>query len=63
MRKAILLDGDERRSGLRRAGVGLVLLVLAVVAASSTSCVRTGHVGVVTLLGRQVAPSGRLRRP
>jgi regulator of protease activity HflC (stomatin/prohibitin superfamily) len=29
-----------------------MLIVLAAVAASSTSCVRTGHVGVVTLFGR-----------
>jgi len=53
MRSAIVLDGEGRGSGLRRAGAGMLLLiVLAIVAASSTSCVRTGHVGVVTLFGR-----------
>ena len=53
MRSAIVLDGEGRGSGVKRAGVGLLLLtVLAVLAASSTSCVRTGHVGVVTLFGR-----------
>jgi regulator of protease activity HflC (stomatin/prohibitin superfamily) len=51
MRSAIVLEG--RPGGIRRAGFGLlVLVVLAIVAASSTSCVRTGHVGVVTLFGR-----------
>jgi prohibitin 1 len=53
MRSAIVLDGEGRTGGLRRAGLGLlVIIVLALVAASSTSCVRTGHVGVVTLFGR-----------
>lgn len=45
--------GDGESHGLRRALMGVVLLVLiAVVAASSTSCVHTGHVGVVTVFGR-----------
>jgi prohibitin 1 len=30
----------------------LVILLIAILAVSSTSCVRTGHVGVVTLFGR-----------
>jgi prohibitin 1 len=51
MRSAIVLEG--RPGGIRRAGFGLlVLVVLAIILASSTSCVRTGHVGVVTLFGR-----------
>ena len=53
MRSAIVLEGVGRTGGLRRAGFALlVLIVLAILAASSTSCVRTGHVGVVTLFGR-----------
>ncbi len=39
--------------GARRAVIGLLLIVLVgVLALSSTSCVRTGHVGVVTMFGR-----------
>ena len=55
MRSTMVLDGGERGDGnrLRRGAIGvLALILLGVVAASSTSCVRTGHVGVVTLFGR-----------
>jgi len=53
MRSAMVLDGEGRSGRLRRGLIGLLLLiVLTIVAASSTSCVRTGHVGVVTLFGR-----------
>jgi regulator of protease activity HflC (stomatin/prohibitin superfamily) len=51
----MVLDGEMRGEGnrLRRGVIGLlVIIVLAVLAATSTSCVRTGHVGVVTLFGR-----------
>ena len=45
--------GLERFRTVRRGGAILLLLVILVLtAASSTSCVRTGHVGVVTLFGR-----------
>src|SRR5919109_1957439 len=45
-------DSGENR-GIRRAMAGLLLVVVLVVfAASSTSCVHTGHVGVVTTFGR-----------
>ena len=45
-------DGGGARGFIR--GVGLLLLmgIAVIVAFSSTSCVRTGHVGVVTLFGR-----------
>ncbi len=53
MRSSIGLDG-EGRFGVFRRGMGLLLVLafLAIGAASSTSCVKTGHVGVVTLFGR-----------
>ena len=40
------------RTFLRGAGMLVLLIVLVVVAFSSTSCVRTGHVGVVSIFGR-----------
>lgn len=49
------------RGFLRGAGVLVLLIVLAIVAFSSTSCVRTGHVGVVSIFGRvtgQTLPEG-----
>jgi prohibitin 1 len=55
MRSPVMLDGGSRGEGggARRALAAIVLLGAAgVVAAGSTSCVRTGHVGVVTLFGR-----------
>jgi regulator of protease activity HflC (stomatin/prohibitin superfamily) len=54
MRQSLTFD-DGTRTGrlLRRGGLGLlVLILLAITAASSVSCVRTGHVGVVTMFGR-----------
>ena len=56
MRNPMVLDGGVGGSGggnVRRGLLGLlVLIVVAIVAASSTSCVRTGHVGVITQFGR-----------
>ena len=53
MRSTTLLDDGSRGSSIRRGGFGLlVVVVIGIVAASSTSCVRTGHVGVVTQFGR-----------
>lgn len=54
MRESITLDRRADRDRLlRRGGAALLLLVvLTVAAASSVSCVRTGHVGVVTLFGK-----------
>jgi len=40
------------RTFLRSAGMLVLLIVVAVLAASSTSCVRTGHVGIVSIFGR-----------
>jgi prohibitin 1 len=44
--------GGRGGSVLRASGVLVLLLLLGIMALSSTSCVRTGHVGVVTLFGR-----------
>jgi regulator of protease activity HflC (stomatin/prohibitin superfamily) len=53
MRSSVVFDGGERGGGFRRNVIGLLLVVvLGILAASATSCVRTGHVGVVTLFGR-----------
>jgi prohibitin 1 len=54
MRNAMMVDGGVGSSGgVRRGLLGLlVLIMVAVLAASSTSCVRTGHVGVITLFGK-----------
>jgi prohibitin 1 len=53
MRSTTLLGEGVRGGAIRRGGlVLLVVIVLGIVAASSTSCVRTGHVGVVTMFGR-----------
>jgi prohibitin 1 len=54
MRESTLVERNWNREGLvRRSGLALLLLVvLGVTAASSVACVRTGHVGVVTLFGR-----------
>jgi prohibitin 1 len=40
------------RSFLRATGTLVLLILVAILALSSTSCVRTGHVGIVTLFGR-----------
>jgi prohibitin 1 len=40
------------RAFIRGAGTILLLVVAAIIALSSTSCVRTGHVGVVSMFGR-----------
>jgi regulator of protease activity HflC (stomatin/prohibitin superfamily) len=40
------------RTFIRGAGTILLLVVAVVIALSSTSCVRTGHVGVVSIFGR-----------
>jgi prohibitin 1 len=40
------------RAFIRGAGTILLVVVAAIVALSSTSCVRTGHVGVVSVFGR-----------
>jgi regulator of protease activity HflC (stomatin/prohibitin superfamily) len=50
----MVLDGRVReRNALKGFGGALLLLIIvAVLAGSSTSCVRTGHVGVVTTFGR-----------
>jgi prohibitin 1 len=40
------------RSFIRGAGTILLLVVAAIIALSSTSCVRTGHVGIVSIFGR-----------
>jgi prohibitin 1 len=45
--------GLDRLRTVRRSGATLLLLVIiGITAAASTSCVRTGHVGVVTMFGR-----------
>ena len=45
-------DGGSARSFVRGIGTLFVIGTVAIVAFSSTSCVRTGHVGVVTMFGR-----------
>jgi prohibitin 1 len=53
MRSSMVLDDGIRSGGFRRGITGLLLLiVLTIITVSATSCVRTGHVGVVTVFGR-----------
>jgi prohibitin 1 len=54
MREPFTVDRSAHGGSTLARGLGmLVLLVIAIIAAaSSTSCIRTGHVGVVTLFGR-----------
>src|SRR5436190_17577769 len=42
----------EPRTLIRSVGMLVLVLLAVVVASSSTSCVRTGHVGVVSVFGR-----------
>src|SRR5687768_7308907 len=43
---------NRQRVVWRRGGALVLLAVLALIAANSVACVRTGHVGVVTVFGR-----------
>ena len=53
MRESVVVDALQRGRGVRRSGLLLLGVVLLVVtAANSVSCIRTGHVGVVTVFGR-----------
>ena len=53
MTNAEFIDGNMSGRTVRRGFLGLVLVIaLAITASSSTSCIRTGHVGVVTVFGR-----------
>jgi prohibitin 1 len=53
MARPMMLDGMPGGAGVRRPLTGaIVLALLVILATSATSCVRTGHVGVVTMFGR-----------
>lgn len=53
MRNSDFIDANMSGRTVRRGFLALVLLIaLAITAVSSTSCIRTGHVGVVTVFGR-----------
>lgn len=52
MRNTITLDGDGRRIVRRGALSMLALLLVALAAFNSVSCISTGHVGVITLFGK-----------
>src|SRR5215471_5163227 len=54
MRERFTVDTSGTAGRVAARGIGMVLLfgVAVVIALSSASCVRTGHVGVVTLFGR-----------
>jgi prohibitin 1 len=58
MREPFTIEsGSGGRTVIRGAGVLVLLIVLVIVAFSSTSCVRTGHVGVVSIFGRVTGQS------
>jgi regulator of protease activity HflC (stomatin/prohibitin superfamily) len=53
MRESVVFDALQRGRGVRRGGLLLLgVVVLGLAAVNSVSCVRTGHVGVVTVFGR-----------
>jgi prohibitin 1 len=53
MREPFTIEsGSGGRTFIRGAGMLVLLIVLVIVAVSSTSCVRTGHVGIVSIFGR-----------
>jgi len=53
MAESMMERGPGRERLVRRSGATLLLVgILALGAANSVSCVRTGHVGVVTVFGR-----------
>jgi prohibitin 1 len=52
MRNTITLNGDGRRIVRRGALSMLALLLVALAAFNSLSCISTGHVGVITLFGK-----------
>ena len=53
MRDSVVFDNLPRSAGTARKGVVLLgLLLFGLTAANSVSCVKTGHVGVVTVFGR-----------
>src|SRR5262245_57878689 len=45
-------DGGTRRTAARSLGLLVIIVLALIVASSATACVRTGHVGVVTVFGR-----------
>jgi prohibitin 1 len=53
MREPVVFENLQRGQGAKRGGVLLLgVLLLGLTAVNSVSCVRTGHVGVVTTFGR-----------
>jgi prohibitin 1 len=53
MREPFTIEsGSGGRTFIRGAGMLVLFIVLVIVAFSSTSCVRTGHVGIVSIFGR-----------
>ena len=53
MENTIFTSGGSRRSAIRRSGLALLAIVLlGITALNSVACVKTGHVGVLTVFGR-----------
>ena len=52
MRISPMTPARGGKTFIRGAGMLVLLVIAVVVAFSSTSCVRTGHVGVVSIFGR-----------